>query len=86
MHDPPVNKMLEKYNNSILINGLQGKYCPCCTGGSNQRTDAEAECGLESFGLLPAYSPKMIRIGLCINTDKEMVWKGDGGHRVRLEL
>jgi hypothetical protein len=64
--------MLEKYNNAILINAPQGKYCPCCTGGSNQRTDAEADCGLESFGLLPAYLPKMIRIGLCINTDKQI--------------
>jgi hypothetical protein len=65
--------MLEKYNNSILINDLQGKNCPCFSGGSNQRTDAGADCGLESFGLLHPYSPKMIRIGLCINTDKEMI-------------
>jgi hypothetical protein len=51
-------KMLEKSNNSILITDLQGKYCPCFTGGSNQRTDAEADCGLESFGLPHAYPQK----------------------------
>jgi hypothetical protein len=50
--------MLEKSNNSILITDLQGKYCPCFTGGSNQRTDAEADCGLESFGLPHAYPQK----------------------------